>query len=283
MSLFINEYQSNSKLSMAAKKELDAPTRKVMYNKFAEARLNGIKIEMLEPEDPRKYVILFEPLKEDFVFGNHKYLLWFDAIKGTEMYPWNPPNISFLTPIFHTNVSSSGSICLNAFNQADKWTKGTGIDNVLTALRWLMRNPETGGSHLNGEATKLWNLCQNKIGDESKASEDELKRAFAPYIKVNDEIYSKKLSVMRQYAKYFPEILDFLPDDRNTKNWKQLTEDEKVFHTLISESSNAIVETFKDKIEAAKKPIKPAVESAPANAAAPAPKPKKKLWEKIDI
>lgn len=265
---------------MAALKKLDAKTLPVMINRFAEARLEGIQIEMVEPGEFVKYIILFEPHPSDVVFGGHKYLLEFKAIRGDTMYPWGPPLITFITPIFHTNVSpDTGSICLSTFYDSNNgWSSALSIGSVLESIRWLLMNPETGGSHLNGEATKLWRTCENNINLRSShpAYLNDRKKAFDTYIRINDKFYSNKIDVIRSYAKYFPELLDIqIPEPINSQKTDaeseqkttkkltkkqqvaatkviELTSEEEEFHKLVVETRDAIVSKYQEKKNKAK-------------------------------
>ncbi|KAK0734920.1 ubiquitin-conjugating enzyme/RWD-like protein [Lasiosphaeria miniovina] len=68
-------------------------------------------------------------------------------------YPYAPPTVLFITPIYHPNVDFSGRICLDILK--DKWTAAYNIQTVLLSLQSLLGEPNNA-SPLNGEAAELW-------------------------------------------------------------------------------------------------------------------------------
>jgi len=56
-------------------------------------------------------------------------------------YPFQPPRITFETPIYHCNVSDSGKICLNILQ--DAWNPALSLPKCLEAIRTMMKSPDT--------------------------------------------------------------------------------------------------------------------------------------------
>ncbi|XP_054032434.1 ubiquitin-conjugating enzyme E2 T [Dryobates pubescens] len=60
-----------------------------------------------------------------------------------ERYPFEPPQIRFLTPIYHPNIDSAGRICLDVLKLPPKgaWRPSLSISTLLTSIQLLMAEP----------------------------------------------------------------------------------------------------------------------------------------------
>ncbi|XP_017751980.1 PREDICTED: ubiquitin-conjugating enzyme E2 T isoform X2 [Rhinopithecus bieti] len=60
-----------------------------------------------------------------------------------ERYPFEPPQIRFLTPIYHPNIDSAGRICLDVLKLPPKgaWRPSLNIATVLASIQLLMSEP----------------------------------------------------------------------------------------------------------------------------------------------
>ncbi|XP_072804952.1 ubiquitin-conjugating enzyme E2 T [Vicugna pacos] len=60
-----------------------------------------------------------------------------------ERYPFEPPQVRFLTPIYHPNIDSAGRICLDVLKLPPKgaWRPSLNIAAVLTSVQQLMSEP----------------------------------------------------------------------------------------------------------------------------------------------
>ncbi|XP_033321442.1 ubiquitin-conjugating enzyme E2 T [Megalopta genalis] len=60
-----------------------------------------------------------------------------------EEYPFEPPQITFKTPVYHPNIDDKGRICLDLLNMPPKgvWKPTIGLQNLLDAVQSLLGNP----------------------------------------------------------------------------------------------------------------------------------------------
>ncbi|NWX93905.1 UBE2T enzyme, partial [Nothoprocta ornata] len=60
-----------------------------------------------------------------------------------ERYPFEPPKIRFLTPIYHPNIDSAGRICLDVLKLPPQgaWRPALNISTLLTSIQLLMAEP----------------------------------------------------------------------------------------------------------------------------------------------
>jgi len=65
-------------------------------------------------------------------------------------FPGKPPNVTFITPLYHANIYNGGAICLDILRQ-DKWSPMQDIDSVFSSLQLLMVEPNPA-SPANGSA-----------------------------------------------------------------------------------------------------------------------------------
>jgi ubiquitin-protein ligase len=71
---------------------------------------------------------------------------------STYVYPMSAPMCSFVTPIWHPNISDKGTICLDVLK--DNWSPSMYTGTIISALKMLLLNPEPS-SPQNPEAAEM--------------------------------------------------------------------------------------------------------------------------------
>lgn len=84
-------------------------------------------------------------------------------------YPFHAPKVMFRTPIYHPNISSTGSICLDILG--DQWTPVYTFGKVILSICALLSSPEANDP-LRAEASQMYKADQKKyirhVIDETK-------------------------------------------------------------------------------------------------------------------
>ncbi|XP_044955548.1 uncharacterized protein LOC123406028 isoform X2 [Hordeum vulgare subsp. vulgare] len=64
-------------------------------------------------------------------------------IQIPERYPFQPPNVTFVTPIYHPNIDNGGRICLDILNLPPKgaWQPSLNISTILRSIGLLLTEP----------------------------------------------------------------------------------------------------------------------------------------------
>lgn len=95
-------------------------------------------------------------------------------IQIPERYPFQPPNVTFVTPIYHPNIDNGGRICLDILNLPPKgaWQPSLNISTVLTSIGLLLSepNPDDG---LMAEASREYKYNRH-VFDQKAQSWTEL-------------------------------------------------------------------------------------------------------------
>jgi len=60
-------------------------------------------------------------------------------INFTESYPFDPPEITFQTEMYHPNIDKEGNICLDILK--DQWSPALKISQVLLSIQSLLDKP----------------------------------------------------------------------------------------------------------------------------------------------
>ena len=75
------------------------------------------------------------------------------SLEFTEEYPDKAPDVKFTTKMFHPNIYSDGSICLDILQNS--WTPIYDITSILTSIQSLLCDPNPN-SPANPEAARLF-------------------------------------------------------------------------------------------------------------------------------
>ena len=229
---------------------------KLLVKNYVEAKkagsLSGYDINLVEPENYEHYYILLKP--KSGIYKDQEYILELKTKYGTNeksLYPINPPNVKFLSGIFHTNVSASGSICVDILTQAEQWMPTYNFDAIVQNILLLMDEPNNASPY-NSEASRCWVDCQKEMKqvttpNNTIAELDEIKaECFNPFI----EKVKKARTNLSPYTAWFPQ-LDNNADDYKYKQEevdKHFAEVEEIYKEFTTKKKVEKVEEAKPKV-----------------------------------
>jgi ubiquitin-conjugating enzyme E2 A len=92
--------------------------------------------------------VIFGPEDTPFEDGTFRLELQFN-----ETYPNNPPEVKFLTRMFHPNVYRTGHLCLDILQ--NRWSPTYDVAAVLTSIQSLLHDPNPS-SPANAQAAQMY-------------------------------------------------------------------------------------------------------------------------------
>ena len=124
---------SNSSAPIPASSSVGGPSHKRIdkeYLAISTSPMEGFTVEM-DPFDRTIWTATMFNLPYPYSGGR-----WKISIKIPPDYPFRPPTVRFLTPIYHCNFSSDADIRLDILT--DQWNPGLTISKVLDAIRMIV-------------------------------------------------------------------------------------------------------------------------------------------------
>lgn len=76
-------------------------------------------------------------------------------------YPFCCPHMVLLTPIWHTNISTNGTICVDFLYNNSQWSPSFSFTTLIAQMQLLFSEPEISSGHYNMAATKMF---RNALG-----------------------------------------------------------------------------------------------------------------------
>ena len=223
-----------------------AKRTRLLIENYVEARLSGASsgydIRPVENENYEHYYILIQP--KAGLYKDQPYILEMKTTYGSDSskYPTHPPYIHFITNIFHVNVSTNGSICVDILKDTKKWSSMNSFDTIMQNILLLFDEPNNA-SPFNGEASKIWAECQKKyqpaIKNITSLSEKEYiqNECFELFINHAKELNNK--NNYKKYSKWFPDLDKEHPEykERIENDISSFSEAKHIYDEIIKKRS----------------------------------------------
>lgn len=132
---------------------------------FEKDPIDGVSIGYDDENVFKWYITIIGP--KDSPYENGVFLL---KINFPNNYPFKPPQITFDTKIFHPNISSSGSICLDILQS--NWSPALTITKTLLSISSLLNDPNPDDP-LDANAGRLYKSNIAEFNKKAKDMTDE--------------------------------------------------------------------------------------------------------------
>jgi ubiquitin-protein ligase len=212
-----------------------ASRMRMLLENYVEARkegkVGGYDLRIVKEDQYEHYYILFKPTHG--VYKDQTHILEMKTLYGNGVtgyrhekpqedafvYPNNAPAIRFLTKMYHVNVSTEGTICLDILKDANKWSPSYGFTQILLSIVALLQSPNTS-SPFNGDASNLWTACQKLYDMSTKDKKLTIAETEAMEEKCFAEFKAKadkhaSINKLETYAKWFPQIVGKSTDEND--------------------------------------------------------------------
>jgi len=124
--------------------QITATTQKLQASATnTDASAGKFLVDKSPVDDPSSSVIIGRILPNSDIYNQAAFQI---EIKLTQDYPFKPPEIRFLTPIYHPSVDKDGKICVDIINGEGKYNATTPLINIVKAITDLIDHPQVDHS-----------------------------------------------------------------------------------------------------------------------------------------
>jgi ubiquitin-conjugating enzyme E2 D/E len=107
---------------------------KRILKEFQDVQKEGMEVYLTDNDISDWKLFLHGPLGTSYEGG-----VWVISVTFPHDYPFKPPKVLFLTPIYHCNISDQGRVCLDILK--DQWSPALTVAKVMRSLSALLSDP----------------------------------------------------------------------------------------------------------------------------------------------
>lgn len=228
---------------------------KTLLKKFLEAKkcgeTEGYDIALVNPENYEEYYILFKP--QTGLYKNQYHILHMKTLYGGNkkyIYPFNAPNVIFMTPVYHTNISEAGSICLDILQ--NEWVPTYTFAMIIRSILLLFEEPNNS-SPFNSTACHDYVTCSKAFKEATKGrklslKEEELLREkhFVDFVKKADSVANNN-DVIKKFEKWFPQLAGKQRSQEEIEHLDMLFKKFNIVKDKVNKEENKKDKTSEDK------------------------------------
>ena len=192
---------------------MNARRQKLLMRNYLDAKKEGLEwgydITLVDKKNIEHYYILLKPTKG--IYRNQTHVLELKTSYGTQsspyIYPMQKPDIKFLTKIYHTNVSSQGTICVDMLTNPKQWMPTYSFHQVLLNIM-LLYEEQNPASPYNSQAGSMYANAEKKYQQGRKQFTGDDLDAFRnecfDEMRIKSELHAT--NDLTKFAKWFPQL-----------------------------------------------------------------------------
>jgi len=107
---------------------------KRLLKEFQDAQSSSLEVYLTDNDISHWKLILLGPKATSYEGG-----VWVINVAFPSDYPFKPPKVEFLTPIYHCNINDQGRVCLDILK--DQWSPALTVVKIMRSLQSLLSDP----------------------------------------------------------------------------------------------------------------------------------------------